>query len=213
MEKIVDRTVQSYMAALAAKRSTPGGGAAAAVSASQGLALLCMALNFTVGRKRYRVHDDTLRPILVQCTELWQEALCWADRDTTVFDEVMACYALPKATDAEREARSQRLETALYAAAEVPHSLLYSCRTALQDASVVGTLGNSTVLTDVIVGVRLLQAAAYGCEIHIRINLKFVKPTPRRVKFLESVHSLLQDVETTSRAALEACQSRLDLPT
>ena len=212
MGSVADQAVQSYIAELAAKQSTPGGGAAAAVSASQGIALLCMVLNFTVGRKRYRKHDDTLRPILAQCESLWQEALRYADKDAAAFDAVMACYALPKMTETEKEYRSRQLETALYAAADVPCSLLQSCLTALQDASVVGKLGNPTVLTDVMVAVQLLQAAAYSCDINIRINLKSVAQTQRRTEFLQSVRALLQAVEAKSLAAREVCQLRLDLP-
>ncbi len=212
MGRVADQAVQAYMAALAARQSTPGGGAAAAVAASQGIALLCMVLNFTVGRKRYRAHDDTLRPILARCEDLWQEALQRADQDAAAFDAVMACYALPQTTDAERAARAQQLETALYAAADIPHALLHSCLAALQDACVVGELGNSTVLTDVMVATRLLQAAVYGCETNIRINVKFVAHTPQREALLVSVRALLQETETAVSAALDVCQSRLDLP-
>ncbi len=212
MGRVANQAVQSYMAELAAKQSTPGGGAAAAVAASQGSALLCMVLNFTVGRKRYRAHDDTLRPILARCQDLWQEALHRADQDAAAFDAVMACYALPKTTDAERTVRAQQLETALYAAADVPCSLLHSCLTALQDARVVGELGNPTVLTDVMVAVQLLQAAACSCDINIRINLKSVAQTQRRAEFLQSVRALLQEVEAKSLAARKVCQLRLDLP-
>jgi len=212
MTRVAEQTVQSYMAALAAKQSTPGGGAAAAVAAGQGIALLCMVLNFTVGRKRYRRHEDTLRPILVQCEDLWQETLHWADKDAAAFGAVMACYALPKATAEEKATRSRQLETALYAAADVPYDLLRSCATVLQQAKVVGELGNLTVLTDVVVSVQLLQAAAGSCETNIKINLKTVAPTRRRTEFLQTVRSLLQEVEANAWAALAVCRHRLDLP-
>ena len=96
MGRFSEQTVQTYICQLAAKQSTPGGGTAAAVTASQGAALLCMVLNFTVGRKRFREHDGTLGPIQASCEAHWRETLKCADSDAAAFERVMACYNLPQ---------------------------------------------------------------------------------------------------------------------
>lgn len=212
MRNFSNQAVHSYIADLASKQSSPGGGTAAAVTVSQGAALLCMVLGFTVGRKKYRVHDETLGPIQVSCEKRWQKALELAERDASAFAGVMACYSLPKGTCSERDSRRIQLESALYVAADVPHELLKICLSLLRESKLVGELGNRTILSDVVVAVHHLKAAAFCCETNIRINLNSVAHSKRRSEMLDSVRALIQAMKSASAAALEVCQIRLELP-
>ncbi len=213
MAIIAKKTLDCFLSELADKQSTPGGGAAAAITASQGVALLCMVLNLTVGRRRFREHDECLRPILSLCEALLPETLCCADRDAVAFKAVIHCYDLPKNTEEEKAVRSLQLEKALYKAADVPLELLHICQRLLKEANTISKFGNRTVLSDVMVATHLLRAAAYGCETNIKINLKSVSHSQRRDDFLESMQDSLKKVEVSTMRILEHCQSRLELPT
>ncbi len=213
MAVIAKQTLDCFLMELADKQSTPGGGAAAAVTASQGVALLSMVLNLTVGRRRYRDHEESLRPILSLCKTLLPETLCCADRDAIAFKTVIHCYDLPKNTDEEKVVRSLQLEKALYKAADVPLGLLHICQKLLQESKTVSELGNRTVLSDVMVATQLLRAAAYGCETNIKINLKSVTHSQRCDEILETVRYSMREVEANAKNVLDVCQSRLELPT
>lgn len=211
MPPIADQPVRTYLDALASNAPTPGGGGAAAVTASQGAALLGMVLRFTVGRKKYAKHDVTLQPILERTEALRGRALELADQDAVAFAAVGACYGMPRKTPAEKEARQEAMDQALFAAACVPMDVLQDIRLLLQDAMQVGALGNRNVLTDVMVAAHQLQAAALSCEVNIRINMKFATPSDHQQAMLTRLVPLQQEIRHLAESVLQTCNQRLKL--
>ena len=101
-------TVAELLAALASPDPTPGGGTAAAIAGAMGTSLLVMVAG--LAKSKNNTDDEkaalanaraAIEPITSRLTEL-------ADADTAAFDAVMAAYRLPKATDEEKAARTQR---------------------------------------------------------------------------------------------------------
>ncbi len=211
MQPIAEQKVNTYLDALASNAPTPGGGGAAAVTASQGAALLGMVLRFTVGRKKYMAHDTTLQPLLTRSDTLRCRALELADRDAEAFAAVGACYSMPRKTATDKEARRQAMDRALLAAARVPLHVMQDIRILLQDAIQVGTLGNRNVLTDVMVAAHLFQAAAMSCEVNVRINMKLATPSPHQQALLTQLHELQTEIASQVVQVLDACNQRLKL--
>ncbi len=211
MEVIAAQHMSTYLDALASRASIPGGGAAAAVTVSQGAALLSMVLHLTVGRKRYAEHEATLRPILARTDELRDRALQLADQDAAAFAAVSTCYGMSKKTPEEKAARQAALDQALLAAAGVPMHVLQDIVQLLEDAKTIGTVGNRNVLTDVMVAAHLLQAAAMSCEINILINLKFVTPCESRKILQEQLQPLRDRVLDLVDIVLTTCNNRIKL--
>ena len=81
--------------------SRPGGGAAAALLAAQGAALLGMVARYTTGEK-YAEHQVTVARIISEVNELRNIALRLADADADAFLAVTDAYRLPRSTDQER---------------------------------------------------------------------------------------------------------------
>ena len=71
-------------------------------------------------RPRWPAPRAALEPIIARLMEL-------ADADTQAFNEVMAAYRLPKATDDDKAARSGAIQAALRGATEVPLETLRAC--------------------------------------------------------------------------------------
>lgn len=208
---IATQTVAAFLDALAAKRSTPGGGAAAALAAGQGAALLSMVLNFTVGRKRYAQHEAVLQEILQRTETLRAAALALADADAQAFHAVMRCYRLPAGSEPEKAARQAALEEALYAAAAVPMQVMQHCRTLMRDAKTIGELGHRTVLTDVLIGAHLLYAAALSSETNILINMQAAASSQRRATQRAATQTLKRDLQALWTEIAAIVNDRLTL--
>lgn len=211
MSHFAQETVQAYSDALASNAPTPGGGSAAGVALSQGAALLCMVLNFTVGRKKYAAHEETLRPLLHQCDQVRTEALELAAQDMEAFEAVARCYGLPRQSDAEKAARKTAMETTLHRAAEVPSHILAHSHDLLRAALTIGRLGNRNVLSDVMVGAQLLSAAALSSEVNIRINMKYADASPARERMLSATTSRSEAIPEMLNEVLDVCRGRLKL--
>jgi methenyltetrahydrofolate cyclohydrolase len=173
--RFAEMSVQQLLDALASPEPTPGGGTAAAVAGAMGTALLVMV----TGLARSRTNTDeekaalaaaraALQPLATRLTAL-------ADEDTASFNQVMAAFRLPKATDDEKAARTRAIQDALKGATTVPLETLRMCAGALAQAGAVVQHGNPSAASDAGVAISLLRAAAEGAHANVRINLDSIK--------------------------------------
>lgn len=209
METTENMTLRAFGDALAARQSTPGGGGAAAVTASQAAALISMVINFTLGNKKYANVETEMQAWLAQSEGLRNELLALADRDIEVFNAVSDCYAMPKASDTEKAARTEALQHALKSAAEVPLTVAEKCLAVLHLAAPVGQKGNANVVSDAGVAMYLANAALYSALINVNINLKFIKDDAYVATSSAKRDALLAEAATAYRAARTACATTL----
>src|SRR5688572_20428314 len=120
-------TVEGFLARLGSDAPTPGGGTGAAVAGAMGAALVRMLALLTVGRPKYAEHEALMRAIAEQADEERQSLLALATEDATAYDRVSAAYKMPKATEAEKAARSKAVQEALRGAIDVPVRVMERC--------------------------------------------------------------------------------------
>lgn len=94
---ISSETINNYLTRLASREPTPGGGAAAALHAAQGAALVAMVARYTTGAK-YEQHAALVSRIIAAADELVDEALRLAEADELAFQGVIDSYKLPSFT-------------------------------------------------------------------------------------------------------------------
>src|SRR5256885_8793056 len=108
--------MREWLDGLASAAPAPGGGAAAAVQAAVGAALLEMVCNLTIGKPRYAAVADAMTAARVEAAAARAEALELADADAKAFSAVSEAYRLPR----DQENRPARIQQALAGAAEGP---------------------------------------------------------------------------------------------
>ena len=97
------------------------------------------------------------------------------DKDSAAYNEVFACFKLPKTTDEEKAVPSAAIQEATKQAALVP---LEVARKALDMMSViadVARLGNRNAVTDACVAMMSARSAVLGALLNVRINLGSLK--------------------------------------
>ena len=209
MAKITDSTLQEFLDALASGESTPGGGGAAALTGSQAAALLSMVLNFTVGRKKYAEVEAEMQAILTRTEELRGELLALVDKDAEAFGAVVACYSMPKETDAEKAARTAAMQTGMKGAMMVPFWVAEKCLELLRLAEPVGAKGNSTVVSDAATSLYLALAGVHSGLINVEINLKYIKDSAFVEEWTGKVASLRAAAAAAYAAGTTACSATL----
>jgi methenyltetrahydrofolate cyclohydrolase len=180
---VTAETIDVWLDQLASSAPAPGGGAAAAMSAAMGAALVEMVCNLTIGKPRFAAYEATMTDVLGRATELRKQALQLADDDARAFAAVASAYRLPKDTDEARHERSAAIQSALVEAADVP------LRTAVLAADVIGLAerilegANPNVVSDVAVAASSARAALEGAEINVTMNLASMSDTGQRERF------------------------------
>jgi formiminotetrahydrofolate cyclodeaminase len=168
-------TVAQLLAALASPDPTPGGGTAAAIAGAMGTSLLVMVTGLAKSKNNTDDEKAALATARAALEPLARALTDLADADAASFNEVMAAYRQPKATDQDKLARTQAIQAALRGATDVPLKTLRACADALAPARIVVANGNASAASDAGVAIGLLVAAAEGAAANVRINLLGLK--------------------------------------
>lgn len=150
--------LKEWLADLAAKQPTPGGGGVAALHAATAAALLGMVTIYTTGAK-WADREAEMKKLHEEVAELRHQALDLIDADAQAFAGVGEAYKLPKATYDEKQIRTEAIQKALIAAAEPPCQVVKLTTRLVEIAQKIAKTGNPNVISDVAVAAHTAQAA------------------------------------------------------
>jgi formiminotetrahydrofolate cyclodeaminase len=146
-----ENSLRKYLDDLAARLPAPGGGSAAALSAAMGASLLCMMVNFTLGKAKYAKYEKELQKIIREADALRKEFLNLVDLDVVAY-------------------QSKNLRDAL----DVPFTICRLCLVASKLCLPLAKKGNVNLISDVAVAAVLLEAAFTSAAFNVEINLRAI---------------------------------------
>lgn len=203
---MIEKPFQQIVESLAAKTPTPGGGAAAALVAAMGTALFVMVVRFSRGKKANLDKDAELAHAETALASLLVRVQPMAERDCASFDRVSAAYQLAKDTEDQKRLRARAIEEAMVGAMVVPEETLCLVRdVAAAMVKVHGCVGKN-IVSDLGSGAALLDAAAEGALLNVRINAGFLADRERATAALERVEVVKKEIARdlgVIRAAVE----------
>lgn len=187
---------------------TPGGGAAAAVVGALGAALIEMTANLTLGKPRLAEVQQEAASIRQRAAELRHSLERLGDADANAFEHVGAAYRLPRDDDAEKTKRAEAIQAALRLAADVP---LETARMAAQVVALAETaapLLNPAVISDVLVGALLAQAALSSAALNVEINIASMTDPANAEHYASELAQARGGVDARVERTLETGRSR-----
>ena len=195
-------SIGSYLDVLSSREPVPGGGGASALSGAMGASLMLMAMNLTIGKKRYAQAEPELTEIREKTLALKEEFIGLADEDARVFSVLAACYGLPKSTEEEKREKEERMEAALLEASEPPIKLLHACRETLAFCCRVASLASPLIISDAGAAAGILLGSAEGGVFSLYANTKLMKDREKAGELESEGDSLLA---ACRELAAEAC--------
>jgi len=175
MEKLAALKVNSFTEILASDAPAPGGGSAAALEGALGAALTAMVCRLTADKKQYVQHRGEILEIQSRAEELRERFVDVMDRDTEAFMLVSAAFAMPKATDEEKQARSAAIQAGLVKCTETPFEMMeLACQTLELTAALPGRF-NESAASDLGVSALSLRAGIQGAWLNVLINVGSLK--------------------------------------
>ena len=145
----INQSIKKYLDDLAAKLPAPGGGSAAALTASLGAALISMVANFTVGKPKYAQYEKEIKEILEKSEKLKGEFSNLIDLDVEAY-------------------KSKNIRDAL----DVPFMVARLCFEGIKLCPPLIKKGNINLISDVAVAAILLESAFASAYFNVEINLK-----------------------------------------
>lgn len=205
---ISSESIGSYLARLAAKQPTPGGGAAAALHAAQGAALVAMVARYTTGAK-YEPHAPLVQRITAAADGLIDEALHLAEADEVAFQAVIDSYKLPSGTAGLKAARAAVIQSALIQAAETPARLVTLSGKIVDLATELYDVANANVISDVAAAADAARAAATTARVNIDINVVAVKDAEARARLARQTDGIEEKVVLAADALSARVRERI----
>ena len=168
-------TVNDFTSVLAEGKATPGGGAAAALSASLAAALTSMVFNLTIDKKAAKDYPESVVDSMKEARETTdrfrERYLELMVDDANSFDELMAGFSLPKNTDEEKALRKDKIDRAKERVLEVPMMLAKEAFEMYDSLKVATEYGNKNAISDAGVAAILIHGAIEGAALNVFINL------------------------------------------
>ena len=209
MSKLTDLTSKDFLTALASSAPAPGGGGGAAMAGALAAALASMVCNLTIGKEKFAAQECEVKALLQEAEQVRQDLLALVEDDAAVFNSFMACYKLPKTTDAEKAVRTAAIRKAAKQAAEVPLAIAKASYKVLQLAHRLVIIGNPGVITDGACSALLARAALRCAEYNVRINLGLTKDEAYNEQVAAELNKLLKTAEELEEQALAATDKAL----
>lgn len=204
-EKLTDLSVSAFTDRLAGKYSVPGGGGAAALTGANGIALVLMAGQFTLGKKKYLDYEDDIRRMISDGNWMVHGLLSLVDEDAAAFEPLSKAYAIPK-DDPTREAV---LEQATKDAIEAPSKMLSILSDAVDLTEEMAEKCSALMISDVGCGADLLAAALKAAAKNVFINTKSMKDRTFAEETEANVDAVLNECVPRAEAVGRKVQERI----
>ena len=204
-ERLVERTLRAFSDDLASSAAVPGGGSAAAYSGALGAALTAM-----VGRIAERKEkSDATAALIAEADNLRADFLRLVEDDSAAFATVSEAMKMPKATDADRAAREERMQSALLAASRVPLEVAKTSRRLLDLCERTMATAPSATVSDIGVGALMGEAALSGAALNVMINLASITDAAQVKALSEDLDRAIDGAEVQRKRITDFVESRI----
>jgi len=167
--------LETYLDALSSSAPTPGGGSAATIVAGLGAALLAMVARITLEAARLAPVHAAAEAVVADAERLRERFTAARPADEAAYGAVVAAMALPRSNEAERAARTERLQAALARAAAEPLAVAELAADAMAVAERAAALENRNLMSDVACAVAFLRAAYEASAANVRVNHDYLR--------------------------------------
>lgn len=171
---MMNESCSRFLAELASKAPTPGGGGTAALVGAAGVALGNMVGNLTTGKKKYAAVEEKIQALNAKAETLRKELEALVQEDAEAFAPLAAAYGLPKDTPEQAADKERVMETALTRAALVPIKIMQKCLEGITLAYSYAVDGSTMAISDAGCAAVLCKAALQAASLNVFVNTKLM---------------------------------------
>ena len=205
----IDQPIRHFLDKLASKSPEPGGGSVAALTGSLGAGLVSMVCSLTLGKEKYKDVQSQVEALIKESEKLRTEMQDLIQKDTEVYGGLSEVYKMPKNTDAEKAARTAKMQEALKKACQVPFEIGLKSLEVAQLAQRAAEIGNVAAVSDAGVAVLLAQACAQSAALNVKINVNSIKDDAYNKETWSKMEAVLKQVAALEKAVMETTYRKM----
>jgi formiminotetrahydrofolate cyclodeaminase len=199
----IDQPIRHFLDKLASKSPEPGGGSVAALTGSLGAGLVSMVCSLTLGKEKYKDVQPQVEALIKESEKLRGEMQDLIQKDTEVYGGLSEVYKMPKNTDAEKAARTAKMQEALKLACQVPFEIGLKSLEVAKLAQRAAEIGNVAAVSDAGVAVLLAQACAQSAALNVKINVNSIKDEAYNKQTWTKMQDVLKQVAALEKSVME----------
>ena len=203
------KPLQQFLDELASAQAVPGGGSVAALSGALAAALLAMVCRLTIGKKSYESVSAEMETLLSRVEPFQFELRELMQADMDAYARVMDTYKLPKASEAEKLARTNAIQDALKHASDVPLRVAELCAQLIELARPIAQNGNKNAASDAGVGALMAEAGLRGAAFNVSINLGSIQDQAFLSTHRARVEKLIENAARQKHEILGIVEGRM----
>ena len=211
---LVDMKVNEFLDVLASKSPAPGGGSVAALSGSNGAALVLMVGSLSNKKKKFRALSSEIQSEYNNSIEFFvnakEEFTKLIDEDTLAFNEVMKAFKLPKETKSEQDIRKQTIEIATIGCIKTPMKVANLAKQCLKKISYLIEYSNRNTTSDLGVAILSFYTAFTGAIMNVKINLPGLSKISVVNEYKSVIMGMIIKVEELKDKLLEEINNLLE---
>jgi formiminotetrahydrofolate cyclodeaminase len=205
----IDKPLRHFMDKLASKSPEPGGGSVAALTGSLGAALVSMVANLTLGKEKYKDVQPEIEALLKESEKLRGEMQDLIQKDTEAYGALSEVYKMPKNTDAEKAARTAKMQEALKKACHVPFEIGLKSLEVAKLAERAADIGNVAAVSDAGVAVLLAQACTQSAALNVKINVNSIKDEAYNKTTWSRMEEILRQVAALEKSVMATTYKKM----
>lgn len=171
---LTELSCKDFTIELSSKKPVPGGGGAAALAGSLGVALNMMVANFSKGKKKFIRFEKQHEEILDKGEKLRIELLNLVEKDAVSFEPLSKAYTMPSATDEEKASKEKEMQKCLKDACRAPMETMEKIFEGIKLHEELAGMASVNIISDIGVGVQLLKAALNSAYLNVLINANLI---------------------------------------
>lgn len=171
---LTELSCKDFTRELSSKKPVPGGGGAAALAGSLGVALNMMVANFSIGKKKFIQYEKQHQNILEKGENLRLRLLNLVEEDAKNFEPLSKAYIMPSTTDEEKKVKEKKMQECLKVACSAPMEALELIYEGIMLHEELSDIASATIISDIGVGVQLLKAALNSAYLNVLINVNSI---------------------------------------
>ena len=207
--RLIDMTCRGFAYETASESAAPGGGSISAYMGALGAALGTMVANLSSHKAGWDERWEEFSIVAEQGQQLMSELLALVDEDTEAFNRIMAVFAMPKSTEAEKAQRSAALQSATLYATQVP---LKTMKVSLKVFDIVRAMaadGNPNSVSDAGVGALAARSAVLGAQLNVKINAAGLKDRDTAEALIAEAAKIAEQAKKLEREVLDIVNSKI----
>ncbi|MEK6743158.1 MAG: cyclodeaminase/cyclohydrolase family protein [Nitrospirota bacterium] len=205
----IEQPIRHFLDKLASKSPEPGGGSVAALTGSLGAGLVSMVCSLTLGKEKYKDVQLQVEALIKESEKLRIEMQDLIQKDTEVYGGLSEVYKMPKNTDAEKAARTVKMQEALKKACQVPFEIGLKSLEVAQLAQRAAEIGNVAAVSDAGVAVLLAQACAQSAALNVKINVNSIKDDAYNKETWSKMEAVLKQVAALEKTVMETTYRKM----